>query len=94
MVLAVEQKNFALGSRQLSTKRFRELYGRESASDDNNSCGVHWLTPVSLLNEFGLCAAVRLDADAKKSSASLPSIGTKQYAVYRKYLNSIGKLLK
>src|SRR5215472_14742751 len=47
MVFAVEQKNLALRSRQLFTKRFCELYGRKPASDDNNSYGLHSLAPMT-----------------------------------------------
>jgi hypothetical protein len=52
MVLAVEKKNLALRSRQFFTKRFRELYGRKSASDNDNSYGLHFLAPITRLVEF------------------------------------------
>jgi hypothetical protein len=52
MILAVEKKNLALRSRQFFTKRFCELYGRKSASDDNNSYGLHSIAPMTRLVDF------------------------------------------
>jgi hypothetical protein len=52
MILAVEKKNLALRNRQFFTKRFCELYGRKSASDDNNSYGLHSIAPMTRLVDF------------------------------------------
>src|SRR5262245_58281233 len=95
MILAVEQKNFALRRRQVFTKRFCELYGRKSASNDNNSYGLHSLAPVARLIDFPLPlrAAVDFNATLKNISVARPRIGTKQYLVYRKRVNSIGMWL-
>jgi hypothetical protein len=52
MVFAVEQKNLALRSRQLFTKRFCELYCRKSASNNNNSYRIHFLAPMTRMVDF------------------------------------------
>src|SRR5215470_12414784 len=68
MILAVEQKDFAFRRRQVFTKGFCELYGRKSASNDNNSYGLHSLAPVARLIDFPLPlrAAVDFNAALKK----------------------------
>src|SRR4030095_13310508 len=91
MILAAEQKNLALRSRQFFTKRFCELYGRKPASDDNNSYGLHFLAPVTRGIDFHFpCKDNDFTARAKDTSVLRPSIGTKQCSVYGKCTNCIG----
>src|SRR5215471_15793064 len=90
MILAVEKKNLALRSRQFLTKRFCELYGRKPASDDNNSCGLHFLAPVTRGIAFIPLVSQATSLRTKHTCVSRPSVGTKQCSVYRKCANSIG----
>src|SRR5215813_4904986 len=93
MILAVEQKNLARRSRQLSTKRFRELYGRKSASNDNNSYRLHSLAPMTRVVGFHFPWMRSTSTRRKKHSVPRARIGTKQHLVYRKRVNSIGMWL-
>jgi hypothetical protein len=78
MILAAEQKNLALRSRQFFTKRFCEQYGRKPASDDNNSFGFHFFAPGTRGIDFHFpCGDNDFTTRAKDTSVSRPSIGTK-----------------
>jgi hypothetical protein len=49
MVLAVEEKNLALGTADLAAKSLCELYGGKASTDNDYSDWLHFLAPIACL---------------------------------------------